>query len=185
MDFKPPEQAKRYFHPRPRQHRLAAFSVRFGLAFLTTAILGQVVLAVLIAPLFAATAIFSAILAIPLGLLSVLHPELHVKPGGVTLIPMFGRIDTIAWPDVIGVVDHPFVYNDPLVGKRLHGKNYRERRGFVVIVRNEAGLGLWYRVVAQVAGVPGRSGFAVSSTTHADYAELEGLFAGFGRVVGS
>jgi hypothetical protein len=159
-------------YPRPLVRRIASCLVAVGSALAVVSIAVEIFLALFVSPLLCGIAFFTAILAIPLLQRSVLHPEISVVDGGLSVQPMIWRAQFVPWDSVAEIVTHPLVYNDEAMGRLLHGKGYRPRQGIVVIVKPEAGLWPVYRLVGALAGAGNRPGFALSSTTHTDYETL-------------
>ncbi len=161
--------------PHPRVRRIVSGLLALGLVTLVAATAAQVVLAWVTAGwLFCGTAFFTAILAIPLLMLTVLHPEIGVSQDGLHVQPMIWRAQFVPWNALTGIIAHPLVTNDETMGRILHGKRYRRREGIVVVAGRESGLGPVYRLVGSLAGAGDMPAFALSSTTHTDY---EGLGA--------
>jgi len=158
--------------PRPTIRRITARLVGLGLIVTITAIIGQLVLALVIGPLLCGTAFFTAMLLIALLQRTVLHPEITVTDNGLRLQPILWQAQSVPWSALAGITDHPLVFNDDAMGRLLYGKRYRRREGLVVLVRPEAGLSPIYRLIGGLAGAGNTPAFAISSTTHTDYETL-------------
>lgn len=165
-----------YRYPSPLIRKTISRLLALALILMTLAIPLQVILAVLTpAPLCIGTALFTAILLIPLLMRTVLHPEIDVTGDGLILYPMLWPSQFVSWSALEGIVPHPLVFNDDAMGRVLHGKRYRRREGIAVVVAPEVGLVPAYRLVGNLAGVGNRPAFAISSTTHTDYDALVAL----------
>jgi hypothetical protein len=166
------DSRREYRYPRPRLRRVVARLLALSLSLAALAVLGQLILAISGRPLFGVSALITATLMIPLVMRTVMHPEIQVTGEGVRLVPMLWQAQSIPWTAITGIVSHPLVYNDDAMGRVLHGKNYRPREGVVILVRRDSGLLAFYRLVGNVAGEGNTPAFALSSTTHMNYAEL-------------
>lgn len=152
-----------------------------GLALALTLILAaaaialQIVLAFVVGPLFLGTALFSAILTLPLLLQSVLHPEIYLSADGLYLRPMLWRVQFVPRAALLRTARHPLMQSrdvaDPQ-GRLLHGKNYRPREGLVVVVDEQAGLLPFYRLLAGMVGARGGYAFAIQNRAQRDYGSL-------------
>ncbi len=158
--------------PRPTIRRITAWLLAVGLAAAVTAIVIQLILALVIGPLFCGMAFFTAMLLIVLLQRTVLHPAITLTESGLRLQPMIWRAQLVPWSALAGITDHPLVFNDEAMGRLLHGKRYRRREGLVVLVKPEAGLLPVYRLIGGLAGAGNTPAFAISSTTHTDYEAL-------------
>ncbi|HVO41903.1 MAG TPA: hypothetical protein VMT34_04735 [Aggregatilineales bacterium] len=149
---------------------MKAFAFGVGLGVLATAIAGQGILAFTVGPLFLGTAFFSALLSVPLLLGTVIHPEIAVQEEGLYLKPLlWRRHDRVLWEHIAAIVPHPLLYDDPAMGKTLHGRNYRVRRGVVIVLAHGTPVLPLYRLVGSVAGLGLIPAFAISTTTLRDY----------------
>lgn len=155
--------------PRPLLRRAVGLLLAVGLALCALAVPMQLILAFTGAPLLVGTALFTAILAIPLLMRTVLHPAVEICVNGLVLRPMLWPAQFVHWHNLRGTTAHPLVFNDPAVGQHLYGQRYRPREGLVVLVAPPAQLWPVYRLIGQLAGVGSVSAFAISSTTHTDY----------------
>jgi len=162
-------EAHDYHALRPRLRWLTARLLALSLGVAALAILAQIALAFTVGPLFFGTALFTAILMIPLVQATVLHPEITTSAEGLTLRPMLWQPRFIPWSALTGTTAHPLIFNDPGTGRLLHGKNYVPREGLVVFVDERAGLQAVYRLVGSLAARGNRPAFAISNTTHTDY----------------
>ncbi|MEP7288369.1 MAG: hypothetical protein ABI947_21675 [Chloroflexota bacterium] len=133
------------------------------------AIIAQIGLAFIAGSLLLGTALLTAILFIPLLMRTVLHPEIEVCADGLRLHPILWRDQFVVWDAIVGIVDHPLLFNDEAMGRTLHGKRYRPREGAVILVAGSARLLPLYRILGGVAGANNATAFAISSTTHTDY----------------
>jgi hypothetical protein len=160
-------------HPRPLVRKIVAGALFGGILVMLFAIPLQIsFFAFLSTPLCVGTAVFTAILLIPVCMYPVLHPEIDVTEDGLMLHPMLWPAQSVPWNKIEGIVPHPLVFNDDAMGRVLHGKRYRRREGIAVVVSREAGLAVPYQLVGNLAGVGNRPAFAISSTTHTDYEAL-------------
>jgi hypothetical protein len=170
-----PEFISHHPYPRPIIRRLARTSAVLGLVLIAFGIAAQLLLAVLAAqlrPLLIGTILFSLILTIPFWLQTVLHPEVSVTNDGLVLRPLLWPPQPVAWAQVRAVVPHPLLYEDVLTKRRLHGKGYQPRQGLVIVLSADAPVRWQYRLVGGLSGCGLRRAFAISSTTHRDYAQL-------------
>lgn len=159
-------------HPRPYLRRAATRLIAVGLIGALIGIIAQMILGMILAPLFFGTAFFTAVLMIPLLMQSVLYPEITVLEEGLRLKPMLWEAATLPWSAIREIVPHPLIYNDEVVGQHLHGKKYRPREGVIVIIRRVPGLSPLYLLVGMIAEQWGMHAFAISSTTHTEYQKL-------------
>jgi hypothetical protein len=167
-----PEIESEHFYPRPWLRRIVERLILVTLVLALVALAAQIILALIVGPLLCGTAVFTAVLIIPLLMRSVLHPEVSITADGLILRPMLWSTQTIPWSAITEIVAHPLVFNDEGTGRLLHGKNYRPREGVVVIVDPSAKLLPIYRLVGELAGAGNNTAFAVSSTTHTNYDQL-------------
>ena len=78
----------------------------------------------------------------------------------------------IPWEMLSTLTDHPLIYEDPVINRRLYGKQHRGREGKVIVMCREARV-LWqYRLLGLVSGAGWTPAFGISSTTHTDYDQL-------------
>ncbi|MFN8420569.1 MAG: hypothetical protein U0528_15200 [Anaerolineae bacterium] len=159
-------------HPRRWLRQFSARLIALALIVCLFALLLQLVLTILISPLFLGTAVFTLILTIPLLLQTVLHPAITVLDSGLRLRPQLWREDTIHWRMISSIAEHPLIYQDPVIERRLHGKNFRLRQGCVIILCEDATVSPLFRLVGGIAGSGLHPAFAISSTTHRDYERL-------------
>jgi hypothetical protein len=161
-------------HQAPQQwlRQLNSRVIALALILICLSVIAEAILAFLIGPLMLVIALFTAGLAIPLVLQTVLHPDIEVLQDGLRLHPLIWQTQTVNWSDLTTMLDHPLVYNDPAVGRLLHGKNYQPREGKLILVGPSARLLPWYKIIGIVAGVGALYGFAISNTTHTGYALL-------------
>jgi hypothetical protein len=167
-----PEPLSQHHFPRLWLRRVVTWALAAAIAFMSLALIVQIILAFTLSPLFFGGALFSAILLIPLLMRTVLHPAIDVMADGLTVNPMLWPAQNVPWEALTGITAHPLLYNDDAMGKTLHGKNYRPREGAVILVSRDAGLWFPYRIIGGVAGAGNTPAFAISSTTHTDYAGL-------------
>ena len=162
-------------HPRPRVRMLTRLAVALGLSGAVIACLLQLFFALTLAPLFWGTLVFTILLSIPLLMLSVLHPEVNVTADGLRLSPLLWHAQSVRWEHLSTLTDHPLIYEDPVMNRRLHGKNRRLREGKVIVLTRNAPV-LWqYRVLGLVSGASWTPAFGISTTTHTDYDQLVAL----------
>ena len=147
-------------------------AVSLGLSGLTFALLVELYLGVAVGRLFFGTALFTALLAIPLFLLSVLHPEVRITTDGLRLRPLIGRMESVSWSSVKSLTDHPLIYEDPVIHRRLYGKHRPLREGKAVILNANTSISWRYRLLGTVSGEGWTPAFGISSTTHTDYDQL-------------
>jgi hypothetical protein len=159
-------------HPQKWRRRLSELLTIVALSAVAIISLTQLLLAITVSPLFVGTAVFTVILALPLLLQSVLHPEITVVEAGLYLRPLLWRQDYITWDRISGLSEHPLLYQDPVMERKLHGKNVKLRQGHLVVLDRDASA-LWlYRILGGIAGLRWRPAFAISSSTHRDYERL-------------
>jgi hypothetical protein len=168
-----PDILSTHRHPRPFVRKIVAGALGGAILLMLFAIPCQMsFMAFFSAPLCIGTAVFTAIMLIPVCMFPVLHPEIEVTEDGLLLHPMLWPAQFVAWNKIEGIVPHPLVFNDDAMGRVLHGKRYRRREGIAVVVARDARLTHVYRLVGNLAGVGNRPAFAISSTTHTDYTAL-------------
>jgi hypothetical protein len=156
--------------------RFARASALMGLILVALGVLSQLAMVVLLGkPLLLGTAFFTLILAVPLLLQTVLHPEVIETADGLRLRPLLWREQRIGWAQVCELVPHPLIYEDVVNQRKLYGKDYRPRRGVVVVVEPHAPLSPLYRIVGGLSGAGWRPAFALSTTTHTGYDDLLAL----------
>ena len=166
------EPLSQHHFPRPSLRRLISWLIGATIAVLFLLIVFQFALTLVFGPIFLGGACFGAILLIPLLMRTVLHPEIDVYPNGLLLHPMLWPKQYITWDAIKGVVQHPLIYNDEVLGRTLHGNNYQPHEGAVVLTSSAAKLWFPYRITGGVAGAGLTLAFAISSTTHTNYAML-------------
>ena len=159
-------------YPRPWLRQLERAALVLALILAVVAIILEIAVAFVAGPLLCGMAVFTAILLIPLLLRTVLHPEVDIVADGLVLYPMLWPAQSVPWDALTGITLHPLIFNDEVMGRTLHGKNYRPREGAVILVSPDARLWFPYRIIGGVAGAGNTPAFAISSTTHTDYAEL-------------
>jgi hypothetical protein len=166
-----------YSHPIPALRRFDAALTAIGLGLIGVACAGVLLLIPampVFLPLWLGIAVFSALLAIPLAMHTVSHPEITLTPDGLIVRPMLWREKFIPYSALKGLTRHPLIRDpgaSPGVDRLLWGRYHPPREGIAVVVGRDAGLSPLYRLFGSVAGVRGPA-FGLSSTTHAQYAEL-------------
>jgi hypothetical protein len=164
-----------YTHPRPLLRRVQA---RILLILIGGAVFGIAAQAALVllyprfAVLLCGSMVFTAILLLPLLAQTVMYPAITLSANGLTVHPLFWKAQRIAWADIERIEPHPMIVNDEVMGRRLHGKNYRPRKGMVIVLRRSARVNPLYRIVGQIVGAG--AAFGISNTTHTDYERLLG-----------
>jgi hypothetical protein len=160
-------------HPRPKLYHFGGRLVRIGIIALIVTIGLQIWLAFIwgvFGRLFFGTALFSAVLLLPLLLFTVLHPTISLYPDGLSLKPLLGRTSFLAWSQIGGWARHPLVFNNLASGRLMHGQSYKPRLGVILSVGD--GLPVLYRLVGLFAGLGWQPAFALSSTSHRSYQQL-------------
>src|SRR5690242_16942304 len=109
-------------YPRPWLRRVVSRALALSLVIAVVALVAEIILVFVVGPLLCGIAGFTAILTIPLLMRTVLHPEIEIVGDGLRLSPMLWPPQTVRWGDLTGIIAHPLVYNDPAMGRTLHGK---------------------------------------------------------------
>lgn len=159
-------------YPYPLIRRANRRLTRLLLILMAATIPVQIGVALVAMPLLLGTALFTVMLMLPILLHSVLHPEVAVTEHGLTLRPLLWGKFYVAWEQIVGVIDHPLIYEDPVFRRKFAGKAYRPREGMVIVLRHDTPIHPLFQLVGVVAGCGLQPAFAMSSTTHTDYAAL-------------
>lgn len=152
-------------HPRPALRRITGWAVGAGLIGIALGVGGLLALGIgYRLPLMPLAAIFLALLAVPLLLLSVLHPHVTVYERGLWIKPLLWRGSWVPWEAITGLHEHTLIQRE----KRTRWDRAREGR----IITVDQALPPVYAVVGVMAGLGWARGFGIASHSHQDYAGL-------------
>ncbi len=152
-------------YPHPALRPIMAGLIVFGLAGIAVSVIGLLALAIIYAlPLLPLMAFFLATLAMPLLLLSVLHPHITVHEHGLWLKPLVWRGVWVPWEAIARIEDHTLI-------QRGKSKD-RQREHFGQLIVVDAGLPGVYLVVGLMAGLGRVRAFGISTHGHTDYTAL-------------
>ncbi len=171
----PPSTPASPTHPplQPAQYRLSQAVLSAMLVLLALSVPLQVLLALLLgAVLFVMTALFSALLCLPLILGTSATPPVDLHADGLTLRPWLWPARRFTWAEVAEIRDYPLLPSqdgETLRRYMVGRKHYQPAEGIMLIV---PGLPLNYRVVGFFAGADRRPTVALTNRSHADYVKL-------------
>ncbi len=115
-------------------------------------------------PLLPVMAVFLAILAAPLLLLTVLHPHIMVYERGLWIKPLLWRGCWIGWESVACIEDHTLIQR----GKRTRWDKARD--GHLIVV--DEGLPRAFEIVGIMGGLGRERAFGIATHSHVDYKAL-------------
>ncbi|NDJ85479.1 MAG: hypothetical protein GYB66_06305 [Chloroflexi bacterium] len=155
-------------HPRQRLQRLIGCFTVSGMLLTVLGVAGLLVLGigyglflmVLMVP-------FLLGLALPLFLLTSLHPSIAVEEGGLRLRPLVFAETYVAWDKIEAMTPHTLVKPPP------PSKLRRKAQTGVMFVARPGALPAHYRVVGMLSGHGFKPVFAISDRTHQDYEHLK------------
>ena len=163
----------RDYPPRfPRLYRLKRGLTIAGLILIGVALAGELVLLLLgMGGGIALLMLFTAALAIPLVIGSVLTPPLVVTETGLVIRPMIGGPHAAPWESIRALRPYTLQPVDEPVAQILVGRaNMPSREGRWILF--SGGLPVTFRLAAWLTGLGGGPVIAISDATHANYAEL-------------
>ena len=154
-------------HPYPRRtwRRLTGWLAAAGLAGIVFGVIGLLALGIGYGlPLLLLMAFFLATLAVPLLLLTVLHPHITVYPDGLWLKPLVWRGTWVPWAAIASIEDHTLI--------RRGQQRDRDTEHFGQIIVVDGALPPLYAIVGMMAGLGRARAFGISTYSHTDYPRL-------------
>jgi hypothetical protein len=152
-------------HPRPALRQITAGLLALGLIGDAFGVVGLVVAGIgLGLPLLPLMAVFLAILAAPLVLLTVLHPRITVYECGLWVRPLLWRGCWIGWEAIARIEDHTLIQRS----KRTRWEKTRE--GHLIVV--DEGLPRAFEVVGIMGGLGRVRAFGIAMHSHVEYTAL-------------
>ncbi len=166
-------KSRKFMHPSPTMSRIIQVGALAAAVIMLIAALLQVIIALTNAPDgFVLIAIVTAILALPLLMLTALAPAVTVDAQGITVHPAVWKDRHIAWGDIQAVMEYPLLpAEDAEVLRRITvGRlKYRTAQGIMLIIPS---LPPQYRIAGFLAGVHARPIIAITNRAHTDYETL-------------
>lgn len=159
-------------HPNPTLDKLTQYGALAVLVIIVLAVPLQLVLAVVGAPFFVLTALFTLLFAPFILLLMTTTPALSLSANGLTLQPRIWKTRFIPWDAVTAVKPYPLLppADAEVTRKALAGrKKYRPAEGVMLVI---PALPLPYRFGGFFAGEGFTPVIAVTTRTHTDYDDL-------------
>ncbi len=156
-------------HPIQWLDRLTQYGAAAVLVVMLAAAVLQLVLAVMIAPAFALTALFTLALAPFILMLTAATPAVTVAPEGIILQPRVWKTQMIPWQAVTAIKPYPLLPppDGEMSRRALAGRrNYRPAEGLMLVIPS---LPVQYRVAGALAGEGFIRVIAVTTRTHARY----------------
>lgn len=158
-------------HPKPRLDRLTQYGAMALLLVMALTVPLQILLALLGAPafLFLLTAIFTALLAPFILMLTTATPAVTVAPEGITVQPVVWRQRFVPWSDVTAIKDYPLLPQPDaeLSRKVMTGrKRYQPAEGLMLLI---PALPVQYRITGFLAGEGFTPVIAVTNRAHSRY----------------
>lgn len=155
----------------PRLYRLKRHLALAGLILIGLGLAGELALLALGSPGAALLIPFTAALAVPLIIGSVLTPPLSVTEEGLLIRPMFGGPHAVSWEAVRALRPYTLLPTDEPIARLLIGKAHMPRRdGRWVIFAGE--LPIVFRLAAWLAGLGNAPVIAITDAAHHDYDAL-------------
>lgn len=169
---------REFHHPIPAFRRASARLIALGLFLIAAALIGQLWLAITfntIAVLVCFSGLITLILAIPLLLQTVLHPEITLTDDSLILRPMLWRTERVPLTALTKMTRHPLLPDAAAYSsfdRLMLGKHRQPQQGAAIILADGTTLHPLYRLlVGRLVGVRGPA-FAISTATHRDYPDL-------------
>lgn len=163
-----------HHHPNPALNRVIQWGALVVFGIMIVSVFGQVYIALTVplAGMMIVAAVFTALLALPVLMLTTMLPPVTVGPDGVTLHPVIWRDITFGWDAVTTVKPHPLLPPpDGEMGRRLlvGRRKYRPAAGVMLIVPS---LPFYYRVNGVFCGEGLTPTVSFTNRSHADYDKL-------------
>ena len=160
-------------HPKPALSRIIQYgALAAAIVLLVTALL-QIVIALTDAPDgFILIAFVTALLALPLLMLTVVAPAVTVKDEGISIHPSIWKEHHIAWSEIQSVKIYPLLpAEDAEVTRKITvGRlKYRTAQGIMLVI---PALPVQYRIAGFLAGERAKPIIALTNRAHADYETL-------------
>jgi hypothetical protein len=161
--------AMRSSHPNPWLDQLTQYGAALVAVVMLLAAVGQMLLALLGAPVMLLTALFTLGLTPFILMLTTATPAVQVEPDALIIRPRVWRAQTVPWSAVRAVKPYPLlpppdgeISRQYLTGKR----KYRPAEGMMLVID---GLPWQYRIAGVLAGEGFTPVIAVTTRTHTDY----------------
>ncbi|GAB4546050.1 MAG: hypothetical protein OHK0023_05250 [Anaerolineae bacterium] len=169
---------REFHHPIPAFRRASARLIALGLFLIAAALIGQLWLAITfnaIAILICFSGLITLILAIPLLVQTVLHPEITLTDDSLILRPMLWRAERVPLTALVKMTRHPLLPDAAAYSgfdRLMLGKHRQPQQGAAIILADANAVNPLYRIVGSLVNVRGAA-FAISTATHSDYADLK------------
>ena len=156
-------------HPQPLLDAVTQYGAAALLVLIVISVPLQLVLALVGAPVFVLTALFTLLFAPFLLMLLAATPAVTIGPEGLTVQPRLGKAQVVAWSDVTAIKPYPLLPppDAELQRKMLAGRSkYRPAEGLMLLIPS---LPAQYRIAGVLAGEGLTPIIAVTTRTHDRY----------------